>query len=185
MQTILIILLSTIYLFTEISTHKSVQRKFSRHDKLDLLKEIIGRYFLQEEKYVNHRSVAFAAKLRSHLSGVPKDTVIKFDDIVTNQGKGYDNVTGTFTAPVSGTYLFGWHTLVNKGGKAHVHLFVNGVDTWRSYADEPGKEYEPTSATVVLQLKKDATVQLRTAQSNGNYIHGHGYSGFTGILVNA
>ncbi|KAK3097036.1 hypothetical protein FSP39_005784, partial [Pinctada imbricata] len=86
--------------------------------------------------------VAFAAKLRHHMLDKDMNVVIKFDDVVTNQGNGYNKGNGTFTVPMAGTYLFAWHILVRGGKKAHVHLYVNGADSWRTFADAPGATFE-------------------------------------------
>ena len=50
------------------------------------------------------QNVAFMAQLSKTLVNPPKDTVVKFESVITNVGNGYKPELGTFVAPVSGVY---------------------------------------------------------------------------------
>ena len=49
--------------------------------------------------------IAFTAKLEADLTTTSRTTLVA-KKVITNIGGGYDNTTGVFTAPVSGTYAF-------------------------------------------------------------------------------
>lgn len=54
-------------------------------------------------------SVSFAANLSTTMSNITGSGTfypIIFDNLLTNVGGGYDNTTGIFTAPTTGTYIF-------------------------------------------------------------------------------
>lgn len=56
-------------------------------------------------------TVAFHAKLKNPISSLSpnqiiKNQIIKYDDVITNIGEGYDRTTGKFTAPMDGVYSF-------------------------------------------------------------------------------
>jgi hypothetical protein len=51
---------------------------------------------------------------------------IKFDRVLINDGQGYNNYTGSFTAPVAGVYLFTFS--IDSGKTTFVKLVVNGVN---------------------------------------------------------
>lgn len=49
-------------------------------------------------------TVAFHVKLKNPISSLSPNQIIKYDDIITNIGEGYDTTTGKFTAPVDWVY---------------------------------------------------------------------------------
>lgn len=51
-------------------------------------------------------TVAFHAKLKNPISSLSPNQIIKYDDVITNIGEGYDRTTGKFTAPMDGVYSF-------------------------------------------------------------------------------
>ncbi len=65
--------------------------------------------------------VAFSAALQDAFS---KNDVIKFKDVITNLGGGYDSLTGTFTCETAGVYYFIF-SLVKTGQNLRVDLVLN------------------------------------------------------------
>lgn len=70
--------------------------------------------------------VAFSAYLTATNSHTVVGQAIKFDQVLLNDGHGYNKYTGAFTAPLSGVYLFTFHVDARK--LTFVRLVVNGVN---------------------------------------------------------
>lgn len=66
-------------------------------------------------------SVAFSAALQDAFS---KNDVLKFNDVITNLGAGYDSSTGAFTCKTAGAYYFIFH-IVKTGQNLRVDLVLN------------------------------------------------------------
>ncbi|XP_052817231.1 uncharacterized protein LOC128243475 [Mya arenaria] len=65
--------------------------------------------------------VLFHASNPKDQSPATGDTIV-FSDIQTNEGLGYDDVTGKFTAPVSGLYMFFIHVCVYNNVYVNLQL---------------------------------------------------------------
>lgn len=59
--------------------------------------------------------------------------VIIFEEIVYNSGSGYDNLTGKFTAPMDGTYLFTCLLCQYRSKSIHYGIVVDGLDVNRGH----------------------------------------------------
>lgn len=53
--------------------------------------------------------IAFSAYLSHSNFHMSKGECVKFDQVLLNQGNGYNKTTGTFKAPLTGVYLFTFH----------------------------------------------------------------------------
>ena len=64
----------------------------------------------------NHAAthVAFSSYLTQYLKNLSIGHVIKFDQILLNDGNGYNKYTGVFTVPTSGVYLLTYSTENNS-----------------------------------------------------------------------
>ncbi|XP_045206985.2 uncharacterized protein LOC123559250 [Mercenaria mercenaria] len=71
-------------------------------------------------------NVAFSAYLTNTNSHTVIGQAIKFDQVLLNNGSGYNAYTGAFTAPVTGVYLFSFHFDTRK--LTFIRLVVNGVN---------------------------------------------------------
>lgn len=71
-------------------------------------------------------NIAFSAYLTHTNSHTVIGQPIKFDRVLINDGQGYNNYTGSFTAPVAGVYLFTFS--IDSGKTTFVKLVVNGVN---------------------------------------------------------
>lgn len=65
--------------------------------------------------------VAFSAALQDAFG---KNDVIKFNDVITNLGGGYESSTGTFTCKTAGVYYFIF-SIVKTGQNLRVDLILN------------------------------------------------------------
>ncbi|KAK7506694.1 hypothetical protein BaRGS_00002169 [Batillaria attramentaria] len=65
--------------------------------------------------------VAFNARLTGPTDFTGESTII-FDAVDLNQGGGYDKLTGIFTAPVNGLYVFSLKIAHTPPGSIHVYV---------------------------------------------------------------
>lgn len=100
------------------------------------------------------KTIAFRSVLSSDVKNVPINTIIKFQKVELNEGRGYDPATGKFTAPVDGVYSFSWTYHTNKGSIAYLGGFVDGtqrtyIGTWTQASG-----WQSTTGNFVIKLKK-------------------------------
>jgi hypothetical protein len=125
--------------------------------------------------------VAFYARLRTTKT-FSKSSIIVFDEVVTNVGKGYNSATGKFMAPTKGVYLFTWSAMSDAGKQSHPSLCVNGNEAGQNAQNNlRGGAYINASNTAVLVLKRGDIVYIKDFLSTGQY-RGK-YSTFNGVLL--
>jgi len=119
-------------------------------------------------------------------------TVLIFNKTLVNQGRGYDNSTGVFTCPVTGSYYIRYdlQVLSHSDGRtsSSVSLLRNGARVTWSYMrdnDPDGAANGVIGNGLVLQLNKGDELKLRTVwQSRFYWRYSGGYSSiFSGYLL--
>jgi hypothetical protein len=127
-------------------------------------------------------SVYFSAYMTADTAAVTGDGTVWdgiFDTIQYNVGGGYDNVTGLFTAPSAGIYVF--NASLNIGGLAAAYtssqaFFQDPMSNFRNinfFAGNPGAVNDPLvanfgisgSAQIQLALGQQARVVFYAADS--------------------
>lgn len=110
--------------------------------------------------------------------------VVKFNHVITNIGGGYSSATGTFTAPVPGTYGFflsirsddvhGWVDVVlQRNGQDLVHAAAQGP---------PADVYDKGTAFVTLNLTAGDKVSARQ-HAGATYLEKYDFTTFSGFLL--
>ncbi|ELT87572.1 hypothetical protein CAPTEDRAFT_183227 [Capitella teleta] len=127
------------------------------------------------------KNVAFFAGLSDNIGPVTKHTDILFDQVVTNEGSGYDATTGRFTAPVNGTYQFNVVISAQGRQKAAVMILKNGIMVATVWA-ESIPFWATSSNIVILSLEKGDSVWLALL-NRASHLHGYMYSTFSGFLI--
>ncbi|KAK7495898.1 hypothetical protein BaRGS_00012888 [Batillaria attramentaria] len=123
----------------------------------------------------------FAYHLSSRLSVLASGTVI-MERTYTNQGSAYDTHSGTFRAPVSGTYAFFVTIRPYTDTPTLVYITLEGSTRATAYASH---NYLQATAHVVLHLSAGQRVWLRNGYSVNHDLYGGAYSHFSGFLVQA
>lgn len=108
---------------------------------------------------------------------------VVYDGVRSNYHNSYNPATGRFTAPVKGLYVFAWETVTGPNKIFDTVLLVNGEGVMLNNCNNlaPGGAYVSCSGTAPTLLKPGDIVHVRT--TSGTYLHGGGWSSFSGWLV--
>jgi hypothetical protein len=108
---------------------------------------------------------AYLSYLQEHL-GIHQ--TIKFDKIITNDGNAYNAVTGIFTAPVTGTYVFIFY-LNSSTSNVEFRLMadnsIKASGTSRPFELNQSKDVQG-GGTVVLRLNQGVSVWIQNASAD-------------------
>ncbi|XP_060903400.1 complement C1q tumor necrosis factor-related protein 7-like [Labrus mixtus] len=122
---------------------------------------------------------AFSAGLET--SYPPPNAPVVFSKVLYNLQGGYDPVSGLYTAPINGTYMFSFHLTVHER-VLKVGLFHNFRPI--VITTDP-KVLGTTSHSVVLHLARgdQVWVQVKNSVTNGMYAGAESSSTFSGFLL--
>uniref|UniRef100_A0A3B1JW35 Complement C1q-like protein 2 n=1 Tax=Astyanax mexicanus TaxID=7994 RepID=A0A3B1JW35_ASTMX len=138
----------------------------------------------QENK--GRTNVVFSASLRSfgNVGPFKTETTLKYSNVFTNVGKGYDSNTGTFTVPVSGVYLFMFYNHALGAKATYLTLTRNGqrVVTTGHHRNTFESSHNGANA-ITLQLRKGDKMCIRLWAENWVFDDDKNYTTFTGILL--
>lgn len=122
---------------------------------------------------------AFFATLKEK-QNLGRNDVLKFSNVVTNVGNGYNVRTGIFKAPKKGVYEFSANFISYGANWLELQLMKNEHIIAKGHcantADVAG------TLQVILQLQKGDTIYLRHPRDSGS-IHGHDFSMFSGHML--
>ncbi|KAK3084667.1 hypothetical protein FSP39_017192 [Pinctada imbricata] len=126
--------------------------------------------------------VAFHAGLNKDVENLPYNSKLVFDKVYLNQGLAYDPITGVFTCPTHGIYVFHW-TITTKAGKYfYTDFMVNGQMVGRSHPNA-NTVNRASSSSVVQRLKKEDKVWIEPLDSySGQYAYA-GWSFYSGYML--
>ncbi|KAJ8302277.1 hypothetical protein KUTeg_021264 [Tegillarca granosa] len=129
--------------------------------------------------------VAFTA-LKS--SSSTKDGVIRFENVLLNEGNGYNSATGEFTAPTDGVYVFSWTIITKETEAVCADLFVDGSRKGRLLADARGGNTsnamdDSASNTIAIRLTRGQKASIKVNPIWDNYVDGNDWSSFSGHRI--
>ena len=55
---------------------------------------------------MQEKSVGFSVNVKAKELKLGVGQTVIYDEVLTNEGNGYDDKTGVFTCPLAGTYIF-------------------------------------------------------------------------------
>jgi len=122
------------------------------------------KYFSEQ---VNMPVVAFHAYDPSDYS-LDTNQILILTTVALNEGDGYDNVIGVFTAPVGGLYFFAAHVCnyASLGGFYYEivkdHTMIAKSAKYNSVNSDCG------SVTVIVRMNKDERVWIKCTSGNSN-----------------
>ncbi|KAM6914384.1 complement C1q-like protein 2 [Lycodopsis pacificus] len=133
--------------------------------------------------------VAFSAALmesgRGNVGPFTTNTPLKYKNVFSNTGNGYNPSTGIFTAPVNGTYFFQFSMFNNIGPPSNsaVALMKNGewlVSVW-DVSQSDG--HDIGSNAVVIALEEGDSVYVLLLENREVYDDDMHHNTFTGFLL--
>ncbi|XP_063407291.1 complement C1q-like protein 4 [Mytilus trossulus] len=122
---------------------------------------------------------AFFATLKATQNLGRKD-VLKFSNVVTNIGSGYDVNTGIFRAPKTGVYEFSANFISNGDMWLEINLMKNGHFIARGHCAKT--HGVAGTLQVILELQKGDTIYLQHPRDSGS-VYGADYSMFSGHML--
>ena len=107
---------------------------------------------------------------------------VVYDAVYYNYGHAYNPVSGFFTAPTSGMYVFTWSSCVASRKIFDAEILVNGNRKGLGNCNnEDGSGIVNCANTVPLVLETGDKVNIRTLAAN--HLYGNGWSSFKGWRV--
>lgn len=143
-------------------------------------------YGFTKESPSSSQGISFSVNVWSTQLRLGAVQTLKYDEVLTNDGDGYDDRTGIFTCPVAGTYMFVVDSLSRPGIWLDLKVNKNTVGRLHvSPAYTPVEKEAPLnqiSRTVIVKLKPGDHVKVVNTLKGG-VVYFHKYSGFTGVLL--
>ncbi|XP_070568506.1 complement C1q tumor necrosis factor-related protein 3-like [Ptychodera flava] len=137
------------------------------------------------EKVQQPMKVAFSAARRKVLDNDNSYGInVTYDRVYSNHGDGLDHLTGVFTSPVDGAYLFIYSGMKSLDKELHMCLKKNGQTKpcIHSRHSEGGK-HGSSSNSVILDLVKNDKVWLQLSDYSSILESNHDFTTFTGTLL--
>jgi len=138
--------------------------------------------FKRQRQHVENQVAFYASFVAHDIQHLGQLQALIFDNVRENIGHGYNNMSGHFTAPVSGTYVFHVTLCSYKmgvSGEFFAFLYVNNEPMARFLATQP---YQQSSQMLVITLKANDIVVVKSSVLDQGYI-GHAFSSFSGFLL--
>lgn len=128
--------------------------------------------------------VAFTAT-RTQRQLFTTETTMVFSNILTNIGGGYNAVTGVFTAPLGGVFVFNCKLTDNpNSGGPTIYFVKNGASQGFNIGNEgPTNSFRSSSSSIVLELIPGDRVWVKVVSSFFSPKNMYGEQILTGFLL--
>ena len=99
------------------------------------------------------KSVSFSVRVRAKELSLGAGQTVIYDEVLTNEGNGYDDRTGVITCPLAGPYIFVVDALSPRA--TWLHLYRNKISfaSLHIQRNHASGTYLQISRTVILTLK--------------------------------
>jgi len=116
---------------------------------------------------------------------VTPGSIIKFPEVLSNYGDGYDVETGTFTCPVSGLYHFSVHLQRTAPNNYYswFRLEMNSTDVMNLVLWPSSDYYVADGGSAYIHCPKGHVMHVKVHSSQGNLDLDDGFTWFSGALV--
>ena len=141
-------------------------------------------YFIGKQKH--DKPVLFFVRLSKSIT-LNKDSIIKFDEVMVNEGNHFNPGDGIFVSPVTGIFQFTWTIQTTTSKLVETELMVDNVvmDTLHVALTANDGNISGTKV-VICKVKKGHHVWIQTSSVYAsNYFHkpNAAKSSFTGMLI--
>lgn len=127
--------------------------------------------------------VAFNAVVRvGSINHVGELQTIHFDAVLLNEGNAFLTHSSIFVAPVSGLFVFSASVSASGIKEVQASIMKNSESVSRVYSYEPERT-DQGSVTSTLVLEAGDEVYVRCDYPPDTYVHGNGFTSFTGFLI--
>ena len=122
--------------------------------------------------------------MSTNLQNLGSYAAVVFGKVTLNAGSAYNGNTGIFTAPTDGIYSFTWTILTQAGYYFNTQIVHNGNIVGYNHADgkSDSAQYEASSTTAMIRMKRKDKVWIRTHGNQGKYAL-QNWSSFSGFRM--
>ena len=129
----------------------------------------------------------FHAKMTNTDIILNKNSVVKFSEVLNNEGNHFNSGDSIFVSPVSGVYLFSWTIMTCIGKTVHTELRVDNIVKETLHANIASSSGRfSVSRVIICNVKKNDHVWIQTSvHSTENYFEYqyNSRSSFMGFLM--
>ncbi|XP_071125658.1 complement C1q tumor necrosis factor-related protein 3-like [Mytilus edulis] len=172
-------ILFAVYFFGQVKAACTVNEDITTCRNENLLRILLNA--LQTKNQNNIKRPVFFASLTKDTTLTNITTILKFDDVRTNIGNGYDSTTGVFTAPKSGIYKF--NCLIRAKGSNEVHFQLNKNDKLYTWGYVSKGHYNSQTISSVVKLIKMDRVYIKHRKTFSQTVSGDNSSTFSGNFL--
>ncbi|KAL3882722.1 hypothetical protein ACJMK2_029034 [Sinanodonta woodiana] len=133
-----------------------------------------------ERDGITTEHIGFCATLYKGEVPVHASEIILFDNVLQNEGNGFNKQTGIFTCPLSGIYFFSLSILVQPGSAIDVYIIVNGQIIAKSYAYGVNYSDQGSISSIV---RCEAGQNVWIGVYGGTQLYGGLYTSFSGFFL--
>lgn len=140
-----------------------------------------GLYEIEKGEKGDESGTAFSGSLSS--SAMFKgDEKILFDEVLTNEGEGYDPSTGEFTVPVSGKYIVSVTIRAQFHKQVSAEIICNDKIVGKITAGYGAIDKASSSMTVALEVRRYDVIYVKQVAGKIGEYHGNGFTTFSCTL---
>lgn len=128
--------------------------------------------------------IAFHAEANSDSTGTSA-IVVGWLTPAVNNGSGFNNTTGKFTAPIAGIYFFGFTYLggAHSGSSTNVYLYKDNTKIVMTRDDTQNGRHQTVSGTAIISLSTSNEVYLYNAGTGNLTGHSDPWIIFNGYRI--
>ncbi|XP_048009102.1 complement C1q-like protein 4 [Megalobrama amblycephala] len=154
-------------------------------DEMNKKNEEIFSQVEELRKENRDREIAFSAALmesgNGYIGPFPTEITLTYRNVFTNIGNAYNPITGVFTAPLKGAYMFRI-SVFGHGPVSGASIYKNGEKVVIAYDNQP--QYDLNSSNgVVLILEVGDVVYVKLWPNTRIFDSENNHSTFSGFLL--
>lgn len=158
---------------------KQDYQEMKERDEADMLR--YAKEVENPKESAKRPTIIFQSKGLNNLSLSAGETLV-FQTTMLNEGNGYNNSTGVFTAPAAGVYLFTIQLCAVSGHNTYYYIMAENKEIKRGYFFDSGYNSCHTADGLTV-LKEGHRVWIKTPYSMKLTEHTTYWNTFSGVLL--